>query len=539
MLLVNAVNLSFKYPGQIENIFESIDLSIYQNQKIGLIGLNGSGKSTLLDILRGNIKADKGTLHCSPKIKIKYLPQEIRDEDGGNVEQYLWSANPKLADLKNKINQIQDWTKPENLEMYSDFENLEGYKFQVEIEKIITKFDILPQTLNKPLKILSGGEKTKLGLARILLTKPDLLLLDEPTNNLDLETLTWLEKFLNNCSNSYVVVSHDRKFLNNCVDQIWELNQKKIMGYSGNYNFYKQQKELEFLHQVDKRQQLNQKIKQLKNVYQQKIHKVKSYESFKQERSVSKTGAICKRDAGSGSSRLKTKKMAQSAQAVKTKLEKLHDEIASVNPEKNKKTKISFIQPHNKSKFVLKVENLSKSFEGKKIFQDLNFAVKTGLNFQITGKNGSGKSTLLKILTGYISDFQGTYLWNAQVDIGYYSQNHHNLELTKSALAEVTGGVRSAENKARILLGCFNLTGDKVFKTVEKLSVGERSKVLLAKIILSPANVLILDEPVNHLEITAREALEKALINYSGTIIFVSHDRYFSEKLSPSIFCLD
>lgn len=539
MLLIKSVNLSFKYPGQIENLFENLDVSIYQNQKIGLIGLNGSGKSTLLEIFRGNLQPDKGTLHSLNKIKIGYLPQEIRDEGGGNVEQYLWSANPKLSELKNKTNQIQDWTKPQNLEIYSDFENLGGFKFQVDIEKIVTKFEILPQILNKPVNTLSGGEKTKMGLARVLLTKPDLLLLDEPTNHLDLETLFWLENFLIDCSISHLVVSHDRKFLNNCVDQIWELKNKKITVYSGNYSFYKRQKELEFFHLVEKQQQLSQKIKQLKKVYQQKINKVKSFESFKQERSVSKTGAFCKRDAGSGSSRLKTKKMAKSAQSVKTKLEKLHDEISSAKPEKNKKRNISFNQANNKSKFVLKVENLSKSFEGKKVFKDLSFAVKTGVNFQITGKNGSGKSTLLKILTGFISDFQGTYLWNPQADIAYYSQDHHNLSLTESALTEVTGGNRSMENKARILLGCFNLTGDKVFKKIEQLSVGEKSKVLLAKIILSSANVLILDEPVNHLEIASREALEEALINYSGTIIFVSHDRYFTEKLSPSIFCLD
>lgn len=543
MQFYKGTNIYFRYEEQIEYVLEDISFSCSSENRIGLIGKNGCGKSTLFNILLGKNPLNKGELYFCKDINIGYLPQEVDMQlitsslpEKGLVKDYLWMAKPILYEIKKKINKIEDFNNIENLKILSDFQENDGYSFEYNFERILSKFKIEKEILDRSLSSISGGEKTKIALCQIILKDPDILLLDEPTNHLDHETLIWLEKFLNNISIPYIVISHDRKFLDNCVNCIWEIYNKKLNVFSGNYNFYEREKEIEYDNEMKKYLSVNKKIKNLEIALRKRKEKAMKFENFKLKRSKKKKGGFCKRDDGSGSKKLRTKKMMRSAKALETRINKVIEKEKVNRPEIDKKRKILFESTTLKNRFILKIENLGKSFGNINVFNNINFSIRNNSRVAILGQNGSGKTTLLKILTGKISSYEGSFKWSPQTKIGYYSQEHEYLNLNNSILDEITQKREMEYQFARIILGCFNIKGDKVFKKIENLSVGEKSKVSLAKTIISKSNVLVLDEPVNHLEISARVALEKALLNYKGTIIFVTHDRYLIEKLATEIF---
>ena len=473
MLFVEGNKVSFQYEKQDTKLLKDLSFFINDKSKVGLIGKNGAGKSTLFKLILGQLSEFQGVIKKYGGVKIGYLPQELKLDEDLKCIDFLWQTNLRLYDVKCRIGYV-DMTKDENLHLYSEYDELGGHKFESEIEKIIEKFNFASQLLEQEISILSGGEKTKLVLAQILLSGADLVLFDEPTNHLDLLTLRWLEDYLSKADFPFVIISHDRSFLDKCISEVWEIEDRQLKTFSGNYSFYKNEVEKEYESMLLKYKKQKKKVKQLSVAATKRRIDANRMENFKLSRSVKKNGGICKRDDGSGSEMSDPTKKMRSAKAIEKRMEMMLEKEQADKPLLEKRRSINFSSEHNCcSKTVLKVQSLSKCYSHT-LFNNLSFDLNTNSKVAIVGSNGSGKTTLLKIVMG-----------------------------------------------------------------LELADVGERSKVSVVKAILSGSNLLILDEPTNHLEIAAREAIEDALMNFDGTILFVSHDRRFVEKIADSIFDLE
>ena len=523
MDLIKCNKIYFSYETQAENLLENISFEISDKDKIGLIGKNGSGKTTILKLFSKAILPDRGEIFFRKNIRIGLLPQELKFAQHITIEEYLWQTKSNLAKLKKIIDNPDKIPNDKIVNIFAEYEEKGGYHFEIELEKQLDKFDL--NFPHKPIKNLSGGEKTKLGLCKIILSKPTLLLLDEPTNHLDMKSLSWLENYLAALSIPFLVISHDRKFLDNCVNQIWEIENKQLKIYSGNYSFYKKEKENDFKRRLHQFETQKKKIKKLKATLNQR----KGW-ALKHQAQTGKEGYAPVYEMVTNFAKSAMKR----AKNIETRIQKEIKKEESQKPFIEKKRKIHLTDSHLNTKFILKVENLSKSFGTKTLFKNLSFSVSNNERLAITGDNGAGKTTLLKILTGKIKDYQGQFFWNPQVNIGYYSQEFENINFEKTIIDELTNGDKSLQTKARTILGSLNIRNDKVFDKILHLSIGERSKVALTKILMGKHNVLVLDEPTNHLEISAREALEEALLDFKGAIIFVTHDRYLQEKLAQN-----
>ncbi|MEA2096537.1 MAG: ABC-F type ribosomal protection protein [Candidatus Cloacimonadota bacterium] len=530
MALIKAGNITFCYEDQVENLFEELSLGIGSNTKAGLIGKNGCGKSTLFSILLQKQKPITGGIYFQPELRIGYLPQEVVIPDDLIVQDFLWMLKPRLFNLKKKMEKLEQFGEAEMVKIVADFDTFGGYKFDIFFQKVMSQFSLDATFLNRKVSTLSGGEKTKIAFCRIMLDEPDLLLLDEPTNHLDMQTLEWLESYLNKINIPFIVISHDRKFLDNCIQEIWEMEDKTISIFSGDYSFYRKEKDEEFQRKIHQYENAQKKIKKLKKAFTDRKDWAVSHQAQTGKEGYAPVYETIINPA---------KDAMRRAKAVETRLNKEIKKAEEEKPWIEKKREIQFENSELKVRTILKVENLAKMYGEKLVFSDLSFSVETGSNVLISGKNGSGKSTLLKILIQKISEFSGDFFWSPQVRIGYYAQEIEELDLNKTILEELISGDMTKQAHARMILGSLNLRKDKVYQKIESLSIGERSKVALAKIIISDANVLLLDEPTNHLEIVAREALEDALIGFNGTIIFVSHDRYLCKKLAQKEINLD
>ncbi|MFC1887449.1 ribosomal protection-like ABC-F family protein [Candidatus Cloacimonadota bacterium] len=530
MTLVKAGNIKFYYEDQIESLFEELDFEINLKSRIGLIGRNGCGKTTLFSLIQRLNKPVEGSMYITPKLITGYLPQEVRIPKEMVVQDFLWQLKPQLYELKKKIEKAEQYSQQEMIENLTDFDLLGGYKFDVHFQKVMSQFNLDESFLVRKVSTLSGGEKTKIAFCRIVLGEPDLLLLDEPTNHLDLITLEWLEDYLNEISIPFVVISHDRKFLDNCVSEVWELKDKSITRYSGNYSSYKIQIDEEFNRKLHQYQSANKRIRKLQKAVSERKGWAKSHQGQTGNEGYAPVYESIVNTA---------KDAMRRAKSVETRLNKEIKKAETEKPWIEKKRDITFENVELNVRTVLTVENLRKAFGEKLVLDKLNFAVDTGSKIQVSGKNGSGKSTLFKIIMQKISDYDGTINWSPQARVGYYAQEIEELDTAKSIINELLANDMSRQSQARTVLGSLNLRGDKVNQKIADLSIGERSKVALAKLIISDANVLVLDEPTNHLEIEAREALEEALIAFNGTIIFVSHDRYLCEKLATGEINLD
>lgn len=530
MALIKAGNIKFCYENQVENLFEDLSFEIGPNTKAGLIGKNGCGKSTLFSLLLQKQKPTAGGIYFQPDLRIGYLPQEVVIPDELLVQDFLWMLKPRLFNLKKKMEKLDQFEESEMIKILVDFDTFGGYKFDIYFQKVMSQFELNETFLQRKLSNLSGGEKTKIAFCRIMLDDPDLLLLDEPTNHLDVKTLEWLESYLKSINIPFIVISHDRKFLDNCVQEIWEMEEKTIYKYSGNYIFYRKEKDEEFqrkLHQYDNAQK---KIKKLKKAFNDRKDWAVSHQAQTGSEGYAPVYETIVNPA---------KHAMRRAKAVETRLNKEIEKAQEEKPWIEKKREIHFEDQQLRTKTILRVEQLNKSFGENKVLYDLSMTVATGERCLISGKNGSGKSTLLKILIGEIKNFEGNFSWNPQVKIGYFAQQIEELNPENTILEELIKGDMTRQSQARTVLGSLNIRKDKVHQRIGSLSIGEKSKTALAKIIISDANVLVLDEPTNHLEIVAREALEKALMQFSGTIIFVSHDRYLCEKLADRVINLD
>ena len=495
-------------------VIEDASFFIEEYEHVALVGPNGSGKSTLLKIIAGVLKADKGTTTFSKGKTLGYLSQHQEMDDGGTIYSEVECACLELLQMENQIRAIEEELKyltddslKQRLTTYNnlinEFERRNGYALHSEITGILKGLGFEESEFDKEVRTLSGGQKTRVALSRLLLTKPDLLILDEPTNHLDLRSVAWLENYLNNYAGAVLVVSHDRYFLNKVVTKVLDMDQGILQMYRGNYeSFAKKRSEIRKAKQKAYIKQ-QQEIKHHEEV----IEKLKS---FNREKSI---------------------KRAESREKMLSKINRL-DEPTEINTKMN----LRLAPKIESGKDVLAVHELSKSFHCRPLFSHLSFEIKRGEHVALIGDNGTGKTTLLKIINGLIPPDFGKVVIGAKVFVGYYDQEYHELHNEKTIFTEISDEYPGmTQGSIRNVLAAFLFTGDDVFKPIHALSGGEKGRVSLAKLMLADANFLILDEPTNHLDVDSKEILEEALNEYTGTIFYVSHDRYFINQTANRI----
>ena len=490
---------------------------IEDHEKVALVGPNGAGKSTLLKMIVGELAPDDGNVILTKGKTLGYLAQHQEMQSGNTIYEEVKTAKADIIAMERRIREIEMELKHltgdalnDRLETYNrltaTFERENGYAYESEITGVLKGLGFTENDFTKPVDTLSGGQKTRVSLGKLLLTKPDILLLDEPTNHLDLNSIAWLETYLLNYQGAVLIVSHDRYFLNKVVTKVLEIELGELRTYMGNYSDY-----------AAKKQQLRDiRLKEYLNQQQEIKHQeavIEKLRSFNREKSI---------------------KRAESREKMLDKMQTI-DKPVELNTDIHLKLEPSCISGND----VLTIEHLSKSFPGQELFTDVNLEIKRGEHVAVIGDNGTGKTTLLKILNRVISADSGSYTLGSNVKIGYYDQEHHVLHMEKTIFDEISDDYPTLTNtEIRNVLAAFLFTGDDVFKLISSLSGGERGRVSLAKLMLSEANFLILDEPTNHLDIASKEILENALNDYTGTVLYVSHDRYFINQTATRILDL-
>ena len=490
---------------------------IEDHEKVALVGPNGAGKSTLLKMIVGELSPDRGDVILTKGKTLGYLAQHQDMSGSATIYEEVRLAKADLIEMERQIRSIEQELPAfegealsARLETYNrlmaEFERQNGYAYESEITGVLKGLGFTEDDFSKPVSTLSGGQKTRVSLGKLLLTKPDILLLDEPTNHLDLTSIAWLETYLLNYQGAVLIVSHDRYFLNRVVTKVLEIELGQLSSYLGNYATYAEKK------QQVREARLKEYLKQQQEIKHQEAV-IEKLRSFNREKSIRRAES--------------REKMLEKMTPVEKPME--------VNTQIQLTLEPSCISGND----VLKVEHLSKSFPNQTLFQDISFEIKRGEHVAIIGDNGTGKTTLLKILNEVLPADGGTFILGTNVHIGYYDQEHHVLNMEKTIFDEISEAYPSLTGtRIRNMLAAFLFTGDDVFKRIKDLSGGERGRVSLAKLMLSEANFLILDEPTNHLDITSKEILEKALNDYTGTILYVSHDRYFINQTATRILDL-
>ncbi len=487
---------------------------IEEHEKAALVGINGAGKSTIMKMIMGELPLDGGNVVLAKGKTIGYLAQHQDLSHGNSIYEEVKSAKADVIALETQIRQIEEELSSlsgtaleERLNTYhrltAAFERADGYTYKSEIAGVLKGLGFAEEEFTKCVDDLSGGQKTRVSLGKLLLTKPDILLLDEPTNHLDMSSISWLETYLLNYSGAVLIVSHDRYFLNRVVSKVIEIEQGHIMTYVGNYTAYAQKKQQ--LRDARLKEYLNQQ-REIK--HQEAV--IEKLKSFNREKSI---------------------RRAESREKMLNKIVPLEKPV-ELNTDIHLHLEPSCVSGND----VLKVEGLCKSFPPQILFQNVDFEIKRGEHVAIIGDNGTGKTTLLKILNQVLPADSGTFTLGTNVKIGYYDQEHHVLNMDKTIFDEISDDYPTLTGtRIRNILAAFLFTGDDVFKLIRDLSGGERGRVSLAKLMLSEANFLILDEPTNHLDITSKEILENALNDYTGTVLYVSHDRYFINQTATRI----
>lgn len=500
-----------------DEILNNINFHIEAKEKLAIVGINGAGKSTLLKIIMGEEEADDGQVVIGKDITVGYLAQHQDSYYDKTIYEELLSVKQNVIDLQEQIRQLELNMKhlegkelEDALERYSrmnhTFEQQDGYAFESMITGILKGLGFSEDDFNRPVAELSGGQKTRVSLGRLLLSRPDVLLLDEPTNHLDLNNIHWLEGYLSNYDGAVIIVSHDRYFLDKIVSKVVEIENTKGTIYHGNYSFYASKREEVRLSKY--RAYMNQ---QAEIKHQEEV--IAKLKQFNREKSI---------------------KRAESREKMLDRIERI-EKPREINDE----MRLTLTPDIESGTDVLFVDGLSKAYGEHVIFSNVHMDIKRGERVALIGNNGTGKTTILKIINQLLPKDEGKVVLGAQVHIGYYDQEHQVLHAEKTIFDELQDAYPTMTNtKVRNVLAAFLFTGDDVFKQIKDLSGGERGRVSLAKLMLSNANFLILDEPTNHLDITSKEILENALKNYTGTLLYVSHDRYFINQTATRILDL-
>ena len=495
-------------------ILKDASFHIEEKEKAAIVGINGAGKSTLLKIIMKQIPADSGEVILAKDRTIGYLAQHEAVSSGNTIYEELLEVKQDIFELERHIRTLELQMKSQSggeleqtLELYNrlntEFEQKNGYACKSEIVGVLKGLGFTEDEFSKQVDTLSGGQKTRVALGKLLLAKPDLILLDEPTNHLDMQSIAWLENFLINYSGAVIIVAHDRYFLNRVVSKVIEIDHAKATTFLGNYSAYSEKKAQ--LRDSQLKAWMNQQ-REIKH-QQEVIDKLKS---FNREKSI---------------------KRAESREKMLEKMEVLDRPDTEVQ-----ELKLSLEPRFPSGNDVLRVEGLAKSFGDHTLFTNLDFEIKRGERVALIGNNGTGKTTILKIINELLAADAGSFTLGSKVCIGYYDQEHHVLHMEKTLFEEISDDYPTLTNtEIRNVLAAFLFTGDDVFKRISDLSGGERGRVSLAKLMLSEANFLILDEPTNHLDILSKEILEQALNRYTGTVFYVSHDRYFINQTATRI----
>ena len=495
-------------------ILKDASFHIEEKEKAAIVGINGAGKSTLLKIIMKQIPADSGEVILAKDRTIGYLAQHEAVSSGNTIYEELLEVKQDIFELERHIRTLELQMKSQSggeleqtLELYNrlntEFEQKNGYACKSEIVGVLKGLGFTEDEFSKQVDTLSGGQKTRVALGKLLLAKPDLILLDEPTNHLDMQSIAWLENFLINYSGAVIIVAHDRYFLNRVVSKVIEIDHAKATTFLGNYSAYSEKKAQ--LRDSQLKAWMNQQ-REIKH-QQEVIDKLKS---FNREKSI---------------------KRAESREKMLEKMEVLDRPDTEVQ-----ELKLSLEPRFPSGNDVLRVEGLAKSFGDHTLFTDLDFEIKRGERVALIGNNGTGKTTILKIINELLAADAGSFTLGSKVCIGYYDQEHHVLHMEKTLFEEISDDYPTLTNtEIRNVLAAFLFTGDDVFKRISDLSGGERGRVSLAKLMLSEANFLILDKPTNHLDILSKEILEQALNRYTGTVFYVSHDRYFINQTATRI----
>lgn len=511
-MILSCNNISKSFGTDV--IIKSCSFNIEDHEKAAIVGINGAGKSTLLKIITGIEPADTGLVTLAKDKTLGYLAQQQNLGSDNTIYDELLSVKQYILDIEKELRSIEkrmntaDGDELENLmKKYSDlnhrFEMENGYAYKSEITGVLKGLGFSEEDFTLNVNTLSGGQKTRVALGRLLLTKPDIILLDEPTNHLDMESIRWLENYLLNYNGAVLIVAHDRYFLDKIVSKIIELDNGVATVFSGNYTDYAAKKAI--LRNMKLKEYLNQQreIKHQEDV----ITKLKQ---FNREKSI---------------------KRAESREKMLDKIE-IVDKPQELNDKMNIKLEPNVVSGND----VLTISGLSKSFDDVTLFDNIDIEIKRGERVALIGNNGTGKTTILKLINGIIEPDSGSIYLGAKVNIGYYDQEHHVLDPDKTIFDEIRDAYPDLNNtQIRNTLAAFLFTNEDVFKYIRDLSGGEKGRVSLAKLMLSNANFLILDEPTNHLDIVSKEILENALNNYTGTVLFVSHDRYFINAAATRI----
>ena len=515
MILISVQELQKSFG--VHEVLRSVTFSLQKGEKMGLVGVNGCGKTTLMRMIAGEMQPDGGTIHRNKDLRVGYLAQlddipltdtvlgallkvfepiRVMERRMAEIEKLLESADPETA--LRLSSEYQRLTESYNAQ--------QGYAYEGEILRVLNGLGLKPEMHQRQVSTLSGGERTRLSLAKLLLQKPDIILMDEPTNHLDLEAIEWLQDYLTDYKGSLLLISHDRYFLDHVCTTMGELLGGKMIKFTGNYTEYMKKRTADFETRM-KAYELQQKEIQREQAI------IERYRSFNREKSI---------------------KAAESREKRLAKVERLE------KPVEEQHVRFSFDARRRSGEEALEVRELSKSFEGQPVFQNLSFKLRTGDRVALIGPNGVGKSTLFRILTHQINPDHGSVRFGTNIDIGYYDQHQQNLNPQNTILDEVWNAFPKLEQtRIRSALGLFLFTGDEVFEKIEKLSGGERGRVALTKLMLKQDNLLLLDEPTNHLDMDSREVLEDALRDFPGTILAISHDRYFINRFAEKVMVME
>lgn len=496
------------------HVLKNASFYIEDYEKAAIVGINGAGKSTLLKIITGNMPADSGQVTFGKDKSFGYLAQHQAVDTENSIFDELMTVKQEVLELEAAIRQTElDMNSAAGAELeallkkYSSmthrFEDMNGYAYKSEVTGVLKGLGFTEDEFTKKVSTLSGGQKTRIALGKLLLQKPDLIMLDEPTNHLDLNSIAWLETYLLNYKGAVIIVSHDRYFLDRIATKIIEIDNGVVSSFHGNYSDYAAQKEQLRLEQLHAYLNQQREIKHQEEV-------IEKLRSFNREKSI---------------------KRAESREKMLDKIERIE------KPNEVKADmKLTLTPRRTSGNDVLQISGLSKAFDNQVLFSDVAFEIKRGEHVAIIGDNGTGKTTLLKIINEILPPDSGVIRLGTNVQIGYYDQEHHVLHMEKTLFEEISDDYPDLTNtEIRNTLAAFLFTGEDVFKKISSLSGGERGRVSLAKLMLSEANFLILDEPTNHLDITSKEILESAINSYEGTVLYVSHDRYFINKTATRI----